>query len=115
MVLALALIVDQDKVYIDYGSGKRRKGTWLKDIILNEDERKALVGFHSFTGNDYVPALFRKGKKRCWSIMKKSEKFLNVFGELGRDWELTDEVVKTIGVRVRIVWIKEGFSRLNAI
>ena len=96
MVLALALIVDQDKVYIDYGSGKRRKGTWLKDIILNEDERKTLVGFHSFTGNDYVPALFRKGEKRCWSIMKKSEKFLNVFGELGRDWELTGEVVKTI-------------------
>ena len=96
MVLALALIADQDKVYMDYGSGKRRKGTWLKDITLNEDERKALIGFHSFTGNDYVPALFRKGKKRCWLVMKKSEKFLNVFRELGRDWELTDKVVTTI-------------------
>ena len=44
MVLALALIADQDKVYMDYGSGKRRKGTWLKDIPPNEDERKALIG-----------------------------------------------------------------------
>ena len=62
MILALSLIVEQDKVYIDYSSGKRKKGIWLKDINLKEAERKALIDFHAFTGNDYVSAFFRKGK-----------------------------------------------------
>ena len=65
IILALSLIADQDKVYIDYDSDKRRKGIWFKDINLKEAERKALIGFHSFTGNDNVPAFFRKGKRRC--------------------------------------------------
>ena len=71
---------------------EERRGIWLKDINLKEAERKALIGFHSFTGNDYVPAFFRKGKKRHWSVMKKSEKFMKVFSELGRDWQLTIEI-----------------------
>lgn len=66
MILALSLIADQDKLYINYGSGERRKGIWLKDINLKEAERKALVSFHSSTENDYVPAFFRNGKKRPW-------------------------------------------------
>ena len=92
MILALSLIVDQSKVYIDYASGKRRKGIWLKDINLKDAERKALIGFQSFTGSDFVPAFFRKGKKRCWSVMKKSEKFMKIFSEPGRDWQLTSEI-----------------------
>ena len=31
MVLALALIHEQERVFIDCGSGKKRYGTWLKD------------------------------------------------------------------------------------
>ena len=96
MILALALIAHQEKVYMDHGSGKRRKGTWLADITLNEDERMAIVGFHAFTGDDYLPAMFRRGKKRCWDATKKSAMFLNTFKELVRDWELTDEIVTTL-------------------
>lgn len=70
------------------GSGKRRKGIWLKNINLKEAERKALNGFH--TGN--VPAFFRKGKKPCWFVMKKSEKFMKVYSELGRDQQLTGKI-----------------------
>ena len=29
---------------------------------MKDEEKKALVGFHSFTGNDYIPSIFRKGK-----------------------------------------------------
>ena len=59
IILALVLI---NVVYMDYGNGNRRKGFWLNDIILKQNERKALIGFHSFTGNDFVPAFFKKGK-----------------------------------------------------
>ena len=96
IILALALINEQHMVYMDYGNGKRRKGFWLNNIILKENERKALIGFHSFTGNDFVPAFFRKGKKRCWSILRKDEKFLVAFSELGRNWELTGEIVTAL-------------------
>ena len=85
IILALALINEQHMVYMDYGNGKRRKGFWLNNIILKENERKVLISFHSFTGNDFVPAFFRKGKKRCWSILRKDEKFLVAFSELGRN------------------------------
>ena len=36
---------DQDKVYIDYGSGTRKKGIWLKNINLKEAERKELITY----------------------------------------------------------------------
>ena len=93
MVLALALINDLTNVFMDYGTGKNRKRLSLGEIRLLQTEKEALVGFHSFTGNDYIPSIFRKGKKHCWSIAKSSETFLEAFSELGADWEMTGEVV----------------------
>ena len=104
IILALALINEQHMVYMDYWNGKRRKGFWLNNIILKENERKALIGFHSFTANDFVPAFFRKGKKRCWSILRKDEKFLVAFSELGRNWELTGEIVTALETYVCILY-----------
>ena len=46
IISALALINEQHMVYMDYGNGKRTKGFWLNNIILKENERKALIGFH---------------------------------------------------------------------
>ena len=93
MVLALVLISDLTKVFMNYRNGKNRKRLSLKEIRLLQSEKEALVGFHSFTGNDYIPSIFQKGKKHCWSIAKCSETFLEAFSELGADWEMTDEVV----------------------
>ena len=93
MVLALALISDLTNVFMDYGNGRNGKRLSLGEIRLLQSEKEALVGFHSFTGNDYIPSIFRKGKKHCWSIAKISETFLEAFSELGADWEMTDEVV----------------------
>ena len=81
---------------MDYGNGKRRKGFWINNKILKENERKALIGFHSFTGNDFVPDFFGKGKKCCWSILRKDEKFVVAFNELGRNWKLTGKIVTAL-------------------
>ena len=78
---------------MDYGNGKNRKRLSLGEIRLLQSEKEALVGFHSFAGNDYIPSIFRKGKKHCWSIAKSNEIFLEAFSELGADWEMTDKVV----------------------
>eukprot|EP00112_Aurelia_sp_Birch-Aquarium-sp1_P017476 Seg4056.1 transcript_id=Seg4056.1/GoldUCD/mRNA.D3Y31 product="hypothetical protein" protein_id=Seg4056.1/GoldUCD/D3Y31 len=42
------------KVYLDNGTGKNRKIIEATSLQLSEEERKALVGLHSFSGNDYL-------------------------------------------------------------
>ena len=85
MVLALALIDDLVKVYFNCGNAKCRKRMCLGAVRMKDEEKKVLVGFHSFTGNDYIPAIFYKGKKHCWSTTKSNESFLRAFTELGTD------------------------------
>ena len=85
IVLALALIDDLVKVYFDYGNGKCRKLMCLGAVGMKGEGKKTLVGFHSFTGNDYIPAIFRKEKKHCWSTVTTNESFLRAFTELGTD------------------------------
>ena len=70
MVLAVALIrSDCERLSIDYGNGKNRKAINLAGIIMNENEKDALLGFHAFSGNDYISGFFRKGKSRGWKCM----------------------------------------------
>ena len=80
---------DLVKVYFDNGNGKCRKRMRLGAAGMKDEEKKALVGFHSFTGNDHIPAIFCKGKKHCWSTMKSNESFLRAFTELGTVWDMT--------------------------
>ena len=58
-VTALGTIAQRSRVKFDYGNGSNRKEIWLDQINLRADRRQALIGFHSFTGNDYVSAFFR--------------------------------------------------------
>ena len=32
---------------------------------LSQEQKKALLGLHAFSGNDYVSCIFRKGKQLC--------------------------------------------------
>ena len=43
--------------------------------LLRLDLCKALSGFHAFTGCDYHPAFFRKGKQLPFKILKKKTEF----------------------------------------
>ena len=46
------LLNNADRVFLDHGTGVHRKGMWLSDVDMPESERKCLIGFHAFTGND---------------------------------------------------------------
>ena len=65
-------------------------------VDLGENERDALIGFHAYTGNDYVSAFFRKGKQARWKCMRKHEKFTMAFSQLGESWELNDDNFKIL-------------------
>ena len=127
LVIALGLLSEefQNRVYYDVGSGKNRKGEWLSDYHLDEAHKQALVGFHAFTGNDYVSCFFRKGKKLCWNLMVGDEKFLEAFTSLGDGWLLSDDtmailecyVCKLYGVRKSSVNLTrfEIFSKKHSV
>ena len=82
-VIALRLIEDRQRVKFDYGNWTNRKEIWLDEIKLPDNHLKALIGFHAFTGNDYVLAFFRKGKIQCWKTMLKEENCVDMFSQLG--------------------------------
>ena len=54
----------------------------------------ALLGIHVFTGNDYSPAFYRKGKTRPITVMNKHKKFDNSFMVLVDP--LTNEIINII-------------------
>ena len=51
-MIALGTILQRSRVKFDYGNVSNKKEIWLDQINLRADRRKALIGFHSFTGND---------------------------------------------------------------
>ena len=88
MVIAFSIIrSDSDRLYVDYGSGQHRKGLLLNRIGLSDTDKDAMIGFHAFTGNDYV---FRKGKTTYRKTMKLKSKFLEAFKSLRLRWHLTE-------------------------
>ena len=77
MVRAVSLISSiQEWVFIDYGNGKNHKAIKLSNVDMETDFKQALVGFHAFTGNDYVSSFFTKGKTASWNKMVKDEKYI---------------------------------------
>ena len=84
MVFAVLLISSsQDWVFIDYGNGKNCNAIKLSNVNMATDRKQALVGFHAFTGNDYVSLFFTKGKTASWKKMIKDEKYIQGFQEFG--------------------------------
>ncbi|KAG1693959.1 Ral GTPase-activating protein subunit alpha-1 [Nymphon striatum] len=88
-ILFLALFPeDADRIYIDYGTGKSRKVLQLSTIDMPDTFKSALVGFHAFSGNDYISSIFRKSKRICWKKIEKSKKFTEMFAQLGNQWRI---------------------------
>ena len=50
----------------------------------------ALPGIYNFSGNDYIPCFYKKGKTRPLELMLKSDENIHVFSKMG-DEQLTDE------------------------
>ena len=110
-VLAVSLLHEyQEKVFLDYGSGKNRKGFWLSNIEMSISERKALLSFHALTGNDYISSFFRKGKSVCWKVMKQSVRFETAFTLLGTSWDLTEDV---FGLLEEFICYLYGYKQKN--
>ena len=89
-VILLANEMPNLLVYVDNGTGKNRKVMDLSSCSLSKDQKKALLGMHAFTGNDYVSSFLWKGKQVCWKLIKDSAEFLQIFGELGSQGSVSE-------------------------
>lgn len=80
---------------IEYGVSGKRTVIDVNEIYerLGESLCKALPGFHAFTGCDYNPSFFRRGKQRPYKILQQSEEYQKAFIELGKFfWDKYDVI-----------------------
>ena len=90
LVIAIGLLSGNARVLVDTGNGDNRRKIWLDSIKLSNEQHQAVIGFHAFTGNDYVSAFFKKSKQICWNKMiEESEDWTSVFTTLGEIWQLS--------------------------
>ena len=64
VIMISKLLNNADRVFLDYGTGIHRKEMWLSDVDMPESEKKCLIGFYAFTGNDYISSFFPK-RENC--------------------------------------------------
>ena len=102
-----------DSIYIDNGTGAGRKLLQPSMCELNSDEREAIIGFHSFTGNDYVESFFRKGKKTCWKVARRNKDFMKFFSKLGSAGDITNELLSSAEEYVCALYGKPKIKIVN--
>ena len=83
MIILLQLTSSLERVFLDYGTGKNRVSIKLSDVILPDIDKSCLIGFHAFTGNDFISSVFRRGKLQCWKTLQEEPNFQSSFSELG--------------------------------
>ena len=98
-IIALFLYHDMfisANLFIDNGVGAQRRVLDISSSNLSTEKRKALLGLHSFSGNDYVSSFFRKGKVTCWKKMCIRDEFLSALATLGMEYQVSDEIMMII-------------------
>ena len=104
---------EQKRIYIDFGNSKSRKILHLDSVDMNSDLKSALTGFHAFTGNDYLSCIFQKSKKLCCKALLKSNKFVQMFKELGNEWELKEELIPLLEEYICSLFAKNKKKDVN--
>ena len=72
---------------IDTGTSTSRKVICMADVNVNNEELKALIGFHAMTDCDYVSSFFRKGKPAGKKWSKKEDLQAVISEEICNDLE----------------------------
>lgn len=78
------------KIWMEVGVGNSQRYVDVSKLYmkLGISLSRALPGFHAFTGCDYNPSFFRKGKNKPFKLLKSFEDYQRAFGDLGdRDVE----------------------------
>ena len=80
-------------IVIDSGRSNHRKILNMNQSTMTQQQKKALLGMHAFTGCAQNSSFFRKGKKKCWKIAQNQ---LNAFCQLGESYEISEQMYKDL-------------------
>ena len=85
ILLANVQKLSQSHLWFDRGLGSDNSRNYvdISKLFKELDNVKALPGIYAYTGIDYLPALYRKGKVRPLLLMTKKQKFVDAFVALG--------------------------------
>ena len=100
------------RVLINNGTGKARKVIDVTSLTLDLNKKKALIGMHAFSGNDYVSSFFKKGKVAAWKAMVKRQEFICLFEELGTSPQVPDHISQSLE---RFVCALYGNHRVSSV
>ena len=80
-----ASLLTNNHLWYDFGVDYNNNCEYLDVTKLSKclTYVQALPGICAFTGNDYSPSFYRKGKTRPITVMNKHEKFVNSFMAFG--------------------------------
>lgn len=83
---------DNSHVWILTGVGNKQRYVDITKIYehLGSTLCRSLPGFHAFTGCDYNPAFFKRGKQRPFNILKKNVEYQQAFLQFGEEELFTD-------------------------
>ena len=96
----LALFLRHDfpgvQILVDNGSGKSRKIVDVTSSEMSTKQRKALLGMHAFSGNDFVSSFFRMGKQAVWKAILKNDAFASFGDEIAPSDGVVEELDKFV-------------------
>jgi hypothetical protein len=67
-----------------------------KNNVNIKESLDALLGLHAFTGCDTVSAFAGHGKIRSMKLMAKTQENVKLFAELGKTFQLSEELVNNL-------------------
>ena len=101
VILTGTLGTCETRLLVDNGTGKSRKTVLISNSSFTVQQQQALVGFHAFTGNDYVSSFLRKSKNLWQKLVKDNVEMLKFFEALGFDQLTKDLYLKAEKVACR--------------
>lgn len=83
------------KIWMQLGTGNHVKNIDVCAVYRNLGENlcSSLAAFHAFTGCDFNPAFYRKGKNRPFKVLEKSGKFQDAFIKMGHNMFVGDPLL----------------------
>ena len=102
---------------------RRGKGNKIRLIdvtrlaaVLGKDVCRSLIGLHAWTGCDTVSSFAGQGKVKALALVQKENKFKVAFGDLGREWRVTEELFDIIQeFTCRLYCRNTSVSKVNAL
>ena len=113
LILLSTTIEHHDRIITDFNRKEYCKIINLSKVNLSQEEKKCLIGFHAFTGNDNASSFFRKGKGKCWNVLQDNHKFVSPFVSLGDDWLRNEEILKQLEIFVCILFGSHRLKKAN--